>query len=98
MFRVSDIMYYNTSDHFSQTKLSHITHELEKIEAIANYDGEKVLTKKGEFMLGMSCAALVGAFLYECYKLGVKDQGIIAASSLENMKSLFKESVGFESS
>lgn len=93
LFRLSDIMYYDTSEHFSITKLQQITLELEKLEAIANHDGHKVLTNKGQFILGMSCTALVGAFLFECYKMSVLDHGILAASSLENIKTYFKESV-----
>ena len=93
LFRLSDIMYYGKEEHFEVGKLQQITSELERIEAVTNLGGDKVLTKKGEFILGMSCNALVGAFLYECHKLRVLDQGVIAASSLENIKSFFKESV-----
>lgn len=94
LFMLKDVMYYSTHPHFDVEKLQTVIRELEKIEAVTNGPGDhKVLTKKGEFMLGMSCAALVGAFLYECHKLNVLDQGIVAASSLENIKSFFKESV-----
>lgn len=94
LFQLSDVMYYSTHEHFSVDKLQMVVKELDTIGAVGNSgQGEKVLTKKGEFMLGMSCGTLVGAFLYECHRLGVLDQGIVAASSLENVKSFFKESV-----
>ena len=98
LFKLSDLMYYGYNQcgqDLTVEKLQSITAELEKIKAITNNEGSKRLTKQGEFILGMSCNTLVGAFLFECHKLNVLDQGIIAASSLENTKSIFKESVKF---
>jgi HrpA-like RNA helicase len=95
LFLLSDVMYYGAHEHFNVEKLQQVSTELEQLGATAPTERQTVLTRKGEFMLGMSCAALVGAFLFECHKLGVLSQGVIAASTLENIKSFFKESVDF---
>jgi HrpA-like RNA helicase len=92
LFNLNDVMFYNHPG-FDLKKIQQIVAELVRIEAITITPSNAVLSKKGEFILGMSCSTHVGAFLYECYKLNVLDLGIITAGSLENIKGFFKENV-----
>lgn len=92
LFDLSDVMFYG-QEGFETEKIQQIVSEMRRIDAIKSFQNNTVLTKKGEFILGMSCSTHVGAFLYECYKLNVLDLGIITAGSLENVKGFFKENV-----
>jgi HrpA-like RNA helicase len=92
LFKLSDVMFYDT-DGFTTNKIILIQAEMHRIMATTPVKGSTRLTQKGEFILGMSCSTLVAAFLFECYKLGVDEFGVISASSLENIKGFFKENV-----
>ena len=92
LFDLSDVMFYG-EEGFDVTKSIQVSAELERIGATTIVKSRTVLTKKGEFILGMSCSTLVAAFLFECFKLDVIEFGVIAASSLENVKGFFKENV-----
>lgn len=92
LFNLSDVMFYG-SEGFTTKKIIQIQTEMDRIMATEIIQGSTRLTQKGEFILGMSCSTLVAAFLFECYKLGVDEFGVISASSLENVKGFFKENV-----
>lgn len=93
LFTLSDMMFYDKPG-FDADKISQVRKELDRINATTTSQNlTKELTRKGEFILRMSCSTQVAAFLFECYKLGVTDLGVIAASSLENVKSCFRERV-----
>jgi HrpA-like RNA helicase len=90
MFDMSDLMF---SDQIGPEKLMAINNELKRIEAIKVDDSMCCLTNKGQFILRMHCSVLVSAFIYECYKRGIHDQGLVAAIALENIKGFFKDNV-----
>lgn len=90
MFDMSDLMFFEKIGH---QKLMAICNELRRIEAIKTDDNMSFLTNKGQFILRMHCAVLVSAFIYECYKRGIYDEGLVAAIALENIKGFFRDSV-----
>ena len=97
MFKLSDVMFYDCEG-FKKSKIDQVRKEVERIHAIETTDMlTTTTTKKGEFILGMSCPTLVAAFLFECHKLGVIDLGVIAASALDNVKRCFNENVIYNS-
>jgi len=89
LFKFKDLMFFSELD---LDRINSITAELERLNAIETRNKDKSLTKKGNFMMRMSCGTLVSAFLYECHRLEVLTYGTIAASALENAKSFFKDS------
>lgn len=90
IFDMSDLMF---CEQIGAQKLMSIKNELLRIKAIHTDDSMTCLTNKGHFILRMHSTVLVSAFIYECCRLGIHDQGLVAAIALENIKGFFRDSV-----
>lgn len=90
LFKMDDLLF---SEELDKSKISCIQKELYQLRAIqisnqANQQAE--LTLKGKFMMRMAASTPISAFLFECRELGCLELGIIAASCIDNLKSIFR--------
>jgi HrpA-like RNA helicase len=92
MFLMSDLLYYEKLVS-EKDKISQVSSELKRIGATEVHNQKLSLTNKGKFMIQVGLKGLIGAFLYECIRLGVREIGEVAAIALSS-KSLFRNNVG----
>lgn len=93
MFLMSDLLYYEKLVS-EKDKISQVSSELKRIGATEVHNQALSLTNKGKFMIQVGLKGLIGAFLYECIRLGVREIGEVAAIALSS-KSLFRNNVIF---